>query len=142
MRRLSKKLIIIFIIIFSFSIIGFYLCFFHNTINVNSANRVTILTNCNDSNITETDIVDEYLIAELKSIFRGRIFLDSPSCGFSSSISIIMIGDEGVIAFSPALDGCPIIRINDSNEFMRITEEQRDLINEIFNEFSIAFPFV
>jgi hypothetical protein len=120
------------------------ICFFlRGFINTNFATNFYIRVLCVESSIASTiEISDENTIAELQRLLRGRKFRDSPSCGFSNDISIIAANQEKNVVFSLALDGCPKIRINNSNEYISITEEDRTLINAMFEELGVLFPFI
>ena len=140
---MNKKMIItiIFIVIIFALLISIYRIFFRTSINSDFATDVYIRVLDNDLNVSTISITDEDDIAELKKILRGHPFSDSPSCGFSRNVSVVMQNEDESIVFSLALDGCPLIQINDSNKFIRITEEQRNILDRIFEEHGMIFPF-
>ena len=84
-------------------------------------------------------ITDENEIFRLKHILNGHLFTDYPSCGFTTNISITMTNGRKKIIFCPACDGCPLLRINDSNKYIKITDEERTQINEILEKYDITF---
>ena len=92
-----------------------------------------------DKNISAR-VADERDILKLKQILSGHPFKDSPACGFSSDISITVTNDKKSIVFYPACDGCPLLRINDSDKYIRITEEARINLNEILGMYDMTFP--
>lgn len=127
--------------------LGIYLLFFFNIVHTNFATEATIRFSVqNDATGTFTTqeflLTDEKDIVELKGIFRGRIARDSPACGFSMNVSITMYGRGESIIFCLALDGCPIIRINDSDRFISISDNQRKVLNDIFARFGFTFPAI
>ena len=138
-----KKIIsIIFIVIIFALLLSIYRIFFYNNINADFATDVYIRILDNDLNVSTVSITDEDDIAELKRILRGNPFFDSPSCGFSRNVSVVMESEDERIVFSLALDGCPLIQINDSNKYIRISEEQRNILDRIFEEHGMIFPFI
>jgi len=131
----KKKMIIISLSICIVLLIS-YLLFFHNIINSNFATNTFVKF----SNIEE--IIDKDDIGELKQILKGRTFRDSPACGFSNEISITMSDEKRSIRFCPALDGDPIIRINDSDRYIYISEEQRKRLDKILEKYGMTFPCI
>jgi hypothetical protein len=94
-----------------------------------------------NANITDA-ITDESDISTLKEILSGRSFKDSFACGFTTNISITMTNGKKSIMFCPANDGCPIIRIGDSNSYVCITESQRESLDRILEKYGMFFPCV
>jgi hypothetical protein len=134
-----KKKIIVSISI-AVLLLSVYLIFFHNMISSDFATEVYIRVWENDRSVSLVKVTDQVDLEELKDILRGRANRSSPSCGFSDNIAIIMQCDEKKIVFSPARDGCPIVRIGGTNRFILISEEQRDTLNRIFEKHGIIFP--
>lgn len=79
-------------------------------------------------------------INQLKSILKGVTYTDTPSCGFSVDISITFANNEKTVTLCPALDGCSIIRINDSNKYFRISDEGREKLNQLLAQYGFKFP--
>ena len=136
---MSKK-ILFFSTLIVIILLSIYLLFFHNMISSDFATDVYIRVVDDERNVSVKKITDQDTIAELQGIFRGRANLDSPSCGFSDNISIVMQSVDREILFSPALDGCFLVRVSGTNRFILITEEQRDFLNRLFEEHDIFFP--
>ena len=127
--------------------LGIYLLFFLNIVNTNFATEATIRFSVrNDATGAFTTqeflLTDEEDIVELKGIFRGRTARDSPACGFSMNVSITMHGRGESLTFCLALDGCSIIRVNDSDRFIRISDSQREVLDDIFARFGFTFPAI
>ena len=73
----------------------------------------------------------------LKAIFNNKkLYSDNPSCGFTPNISI-RFGDD---VFSIACDNCPIIRLDNKNKYLKVSSEERETINKIFDKFGAKFP--
>ena len=71
----------------------------------------------------------------LRSIFDSRRpYSDNPSCGFTEDISISF----GSLVFCIACDDCPIIKFG--NKYFKISEEDRETINQIFEKYGGTFP--
>jgi len=126
---------------------GVYLLLFHNRIDTSFATVATLRFSVRDDTTGifinhEFPITDNGDIVELGGIFRGRATQDSPACGFSTNVSITMYGGGRSITFCLALDGCPIIRINDSDRFISISNDQRAALDGIFSRFGFAFPAI
>lgn len=87
-------------------------------------------------------MTDDNDIRVLKEILKGNTYTDNPSCGFSIDISVTLTDGQKSITFCPACDDCPIIRINESDNYIRITDEQRKLLDVILSKYGMAFPCV
>jgi len=84
--------------------------------------------------ITEIGADDLRTLAEM---FRGReMYSDSPSCGFSEDISLVIGGQT----FCFANDGCAIIYISEKNRYFRITHEESVTLREILTSYGFHFP--
>jgi len=87
-------------------------------------------------------ITDENDILVLQEMLRGRSFRDSLACGFSADISITMTNGGRSIKFLPANDGCLILRIGDSNRYIRVTDDAIKRLHEIFVRYGGFFPCI
>ena len=87
-------------------------------------------------------ITDECDISALKEILRGRTFRETLACGFSTYVSITMTDGSRSITFLPANDGCPVLRIGDSNRYIRVTVEAIARLHEIFERYGGFFPAI
>ena len=76
-------------------------------------------------------ITDESDILKLIQILTGHPFKDTPACEFTTEISITMTNGSKSIVFCPANDGCPLLRIDDSGKYIKITDETRTKLNEV-----------
>jgi hypothetical protein len=109
-------------------------------VSVGFANEITLRYHINDKKITVV-LTDEDDISELKGMLRGMSFRDNSSCGFSIDVSIIFSnGDRSITLCPAAADECPILRINDSNRFIRIKDGQRQRLVAIFEKYGATLP--
>lgn len=144
-----KRMITIFLcslFVFAVVSIGMYLVFFFNMINSDFTTEAVLKFSAPDNEIgifvvQSFQLTDYRDINELKKIFRGRALRDSPSCGFVTTVSITMKGRENN-SFCIALDGCPIVRVNNSDRFMVISYSQREIIDNLFARYGFAFPAI
>ena len=89
----------------------------------------------NDSNIEVS--LSEKESKTIRSIFYGRnLYTDTPSCGFSEEVSI-RFGD---MVFCIACDNCAIIRYND--RYFSVSDNDREVINSIFEKYGGFFPCI
>ena len=88
----------------------------------------------------EVKIADSKDIEELKSILNGVIYKDTPSCGFSTDISITLTNGEKTVVLCPALDGCATIRVDESNRYISISASGRQRLDEILGRYGFRFP--
>ena len=114
---------------------------FSMDINSNFATEVFLEFHYEDISISVT-ITDENDILILKQILSGRPFRDSPSCGFSTAISITMTNGRKSIMFCPANDGCPLLRIGTSDRYIRISDEAKARLNEVLERYGMFFPCI
>ena len=87
-------------------------------------------------------IQDASAVNDLKTILNGNIYIDNPSCGFSVDISITLSNSEKTVVLYPALDGCPIIRIDETDKFLKISNEDRKKLDAILKEYGFKFPSI
>lgn len=144
MKMLTILLLVVFTII---SIIAVWL--FMTRVNTNFATEAllefhyeSVPGGYNPDASISVVITDESDLAALREILRGRSFRDSFHCSFSTDISITMTDGNRSIMFCPAHDGCPVLRIGDSNRYIRISLEQRSILNEIFRRYGGFFPAI
>ena len=110
-------------------------------INSNFATEVFLEYHYFDKDIS-VKITDESDILKLKQILNGCLFKDTPACGFTTEISITMTNGSKSIVFCPANDGCPLLRINDSSKYIKITDEIRNKLNTVLEKYGMTFPCV
>jgi len=94
-----------------------------------------------DANISVV-ITDENDILALQEILRGRSVRSSFDCGFSIDISITMTNGRRSIMFCPANDGCPTLRIGNSNRYLTVSDEAIAILHEILEKYGAFFPCI
>jgi len=114
---------------------------FATRINTTFATKALLEFHHLDISISTT-ITDEHDISVLREILRGNSFSDSFPCNFTRRISITMTDGSRSIMFHPATDGCPILRLGDSDRYIRITEEARTRLNEVVAKYGMFFPAI
>lgn len=80
----------------------------------------------------------------LQHMLCGTKYKDTPSCGFDTDVSITFtVGDDQrKITLCPACDGCPIFQIGDSDYYIKISDDERRLFDEIVEKYGMVFPCV
>jgi len=110
-------------------------------INPDFATEVLLEYHYVDKDIS-VKITDDSDILKLKQMLKGRPFKDTPACGFTTEISITMTNGRKSIVFCPANDGCPLLRINDSGKYIKITDETRTKLNDLLEKYGMTLPCV
>lgn len=110
-------------------------------INSDFATEVLLEYSYIDKDIS-VKITDERDIQTLKQILSGRLFKDSPACGFTTDISITMTNGNESIVFCPACDGCPLLLIDNFGKYIKISDEARNRLNEVLEKYGMSFPCV
>jgi hypothetical protein len=133
--------IIIFLLIISYLVIHWdaIVLIYNGQMDSNFATEALLQYNCTDEKIA-VKVTDKNDIRELKGILKGYAHKDSPSCSFSTDISITMTSESQSIVFCTALDGCPLLEIGDSYTFITISDRARTRLNEIYKKYGIASP--
>ena len=73
-----------------------------------------------------------------QSIFRSSPLFSTASCGFSDQIYISLYG----IKYYPALDGCSRVLNKSALQYIGISKEQRDYLDQLFASHGGTFPCV
>ena len=107
-----------------------------NVINVSFATEAYVL---NDG---EKRVVDANDLGELKSLLEGKLYVDNPSCGFSNNISITFFNEKEEITICPALDGCNTMLVKEVNKYFKISEGERESLDNVLELYGIEFPAV
>lgn len=108
------------------------------SINLADMSDVMLSYHYGDTDI-DCEITDEAEIEMLRKIFNGYYVEDTPSCGFDDDISITF-NDE--IWFCPALDGCSMFRVRNTDMYISVTDEERAEFNAIVEKYGMVFPCV
>ena len=71
----------------------------------------------------------------IRNIFNNRkLYSDNPSCGFTQNVSVRF----NELIFCIACDNCPIIKLR--NKYFKISSEDREVVNQIFEKYNGIFP--
>ncbi len=143
MKHIPSILKRFFLVIFLSVIVFVFFCLLtsHFYINTGSLNSIQITYIYNDANIV-TSVQNKDDIQTLKDICKGFQYTDNPSCGFSEDICIKFYNDNESIIFSPACDECSILRINNSNKYIKLNENQYKKFKAIVEKYGMKFPCV
>ena len=93
-------------------------------------------------------IANESEINSIVSVLKGvrfreeSILFGTPSCGFSTDISLIVQFGSSRITFCPACDGCPYLWIPDLECYIRISKRNIMILHRLLSEYGFAFPCV
>ncbi|MDR0518244.1 MAG: hypothetical protein LBH25_14520 [Fibromonadaceae bacterium] len=115
-------------------------------VNSNFATEALLEYDCGSINISAkaTNVIDIWV---LKKILKGDPTESSPSCGFGAP-AITMTDGNKSITFYPASDGCAVLRVGDTyeyitgnlNEYIDISESAREILNKILKKYGIINP--
>jgi len=97
------------------------------------------MSSCYDKNILVM-VTDESDIRVLKDVLRGVPMPGSPSCGFSTDTSVTMAGGSRRVVFCVAADGCPVVRIGESDTYIELSDEEGTRMLEILMKYGMRFP--
>ena len=90
-----------------------------------------------DTDITQI-LSDEDSVA-VRSIFEGKTMVsDSPSCGFSENVSLVIGGDTYCIAY----DNCGIIYHVKEDKYFHLSDRENEALRELLGECGFSFPCV
>ena len=133
-----RMIVVVTIVLLVISIIGIWAI--KNYVSVGFADKVTLRYHTEDKKI-DIVLTDADDISELKSMFKGIAIRDNPSCGFTLDISLTFSkGDKSVTLCPAAGDKCPILRVNDTNRYISITDKQRQCFEEILGKYEVTLP--
>lgn len=109
---------------------------FTGRLNISSKNAI-LTYSYNNVNINQPLTEDESQV--IKEMFNGkRPYTDNPSCGFTKDVSV----EFSDMIFCIACDSCPIIKIDNSKKYIKISENERQELEKIFNKYGGSFPCI
>ena len=73
-----------------------------------------------------------------QSIFRSSALFSTAGCGFDHRIYISIDG----VKYYPALDGCSRVLNKSALQYIGISKEQRDYLDQLFASYGGTFPCV
>ena len=104
-------------------------------VSVREDAAVTLHFHCRDVSVDVP--LSETEAAQLRDIVDGKaLFFDTPSCGFTKDVSFIVNGRT----FCPACDKCCYVRDGTSGNYLKLSQAERDLLEQIFEQHGGFFP--
>lgn len=100
-------------------------------------NKIYVINNDNKTEITNMDEKSALL-----NMLTRYAYVDSPSCGFSITYAVKFLDSSTgeTVVICPALDKCNIFRVNNSNYYFEISQEDRAQFEKIVNKYGLTFP--
>ena len=90
-----------------------------------------------DTDITQI-LSDEDSVA-VRNIFEGKtMFSDSPSCGFSENVALVVAGNTYCIA----CDDCGIVYCVKEDKYFHLSDRENEALRELLGEYGFSFPCV
>lgn len=90
-----------------------------------------------------TNIENVFSQEELKilcNIFDGkRLYKDALSCGFTENVAIKVNDSQ---TFCIACDTCPIIYWKEKDRFFYLSEEEKEQLYKLLEEYGFSFPCI
>ena len=106
--------------------------------NSNFAKTITLNFTKYEEKVSET-IDDSATVKELKGILKGKTNSNGQDSDFSEDISIELTNGKKTVVLYPALDGSPILRIDKSNKYVKISDSARRKIDLLFLNYGYRF---
>ena len=90
-----------------------------------------------DVDITQS-ITHEDSEAVKKMFNKKNLYSDSPSCGFSENVALI-IGDD---TYCIACDNCGIIYSVNEDKYFNLSDQENETLRKLLGEYGFTFPCV
>jgi hypothetical protein len=75
----------------------------------------------------------------VKEIFNGKnLYTDSPSCGFSENVALIIDG----AAYCVACDDCGKIYNIEKDKYFNLSDKENEILRSLLCEYGFTFPCV
>lgn len=134
---ITKKIKITFLMLFLLTIGGFIII---NSIfpKVNITESEAFLTYGEKGENIYVKLTEEEVSTVTKILNNKRSYIDNPSCGFDKNVSITFGNDIYCIA----CDKCGIIKLWHKEKYIFISDEDREKINKIFENYGGTFPCI
>jgi len=114
------------------------ICFFANKTDMDLAEEAEACFIYGD--ISRVHRLDNEELELIKDIFDGKsMYKDSPSCGFSTDISIKFNNSQ---TFCIACDTCPVVYWKEENSYIRLTEKEKLRLYDLLEAYGFSFPCV
>lgn len=120
------------------SVGGIFMPFRFNKTNVSTIYDGKVVFKYDETNITKKLSNKDLNI--IKNIFDNKkLYKDSPSCGFSDNIAVVL---DGTQVFCIACDECPIIYYKNEELFFKLSNRENDLLRNTLTQYGFRFPCV
>lgn len=106
--------------------------------NSNFAKTITLNFTKYEEKASET-IDDSATVKDLKDILKGKVNNKGQASDFSEDIFIELSNGKKTVVLYPALDGSPILRIDESNKYVKISDSSRRKIDLLFLNYGYRF---
>lgn len=75
----------------------------------------------------------------VREMFNGKnLYSDSPSCGFSENVALIIDGDT----YCVACDDCGIIYNVEKDKYFNLSDKENEILRNLLCEYGFTFPCV
>ena len=75
----------------------------------------------------------------VRNVFDGKtMFSDSPSCGFSENVALVLAGNTYCIA----CDNCGIVYHVKEDKYFNLSEQENKALRELLGEYGFSFPCI
>jgi len=135
-----KRILMGFLILFAVGIVvSFMISFFRPKLDTEFATGAILRYKYEDKNI-EARIDDKKSLDQFKTLLKDKIYTDHPSCSFSTDISITLYDEQKEIVLCLACDGCPTVRIGETDKCVFLTDEAGAKLKQILSQYGFSFP--
>lgn len=111
--------------------------------NVKFASTVHLEYNTTTEDKVSLDVTDVDDIKAFKTLITGHIYHDYTATdytGYDEKVSIKLQGKDKNLLLLPALDMSPSLRFWNSNEFLALSDENRDALIDLLTKYGFNFP--
>ena len=75
----------------------------------------------------------------VRTVFEGKtMFSDSPSCGFSENVALVVAGNTYCIA----CDDCGIVYHVKEDKYFNLSDKENKALRELLGEYGFSFPCI
>ena len=86
-----------------------------------------------------TQVLSDEDSETVRTIFEGKsMFSDSPSCGFSENVALVVAGDTYCIA----CDDCGIVYNVKGNKYFNLSDNENKALRELLGEYGFSFSCI
>lgn len=129
------------VLIIAIFIVPFALINHSNKVSITQESNIILVFKHNDI-VIEKELIDEER-KQLINIINNRkyiskFFMGELSCGFSENIALL-INDE---MYEIACDNCPYILVKSKDKYLEFNDNEKKIIEDIFEKYGGYFPCV